>query len=134
MLDVHEFFVPGTPRGKGRPRFARRGAGVRVYTDAATSSYEDLIRAHCGWKLPPLEGPVSVIVSAQFEIPKSWSKAKRECARWHVVRPDHDNIGKIVTDALNGVVWRDDAQVAFCSVSKFYAEASGVHVFVQRLT
>lgn len=37
------FFVPGRPRGKGRPRFTRTG---HAYTDEATRDYEAHIRWH----------------------------------------------------------------------------------------
>lgn len=38
-----EFFVPGTPVGKGRPRAARRGAGVVMFTPGRTADYEALV-------------------------------------------------------------------------------------------
>lgn len=33
-------FIPGSPRGKGRPRFTRYG---KPYTDTETRKYEDTI-------------------------------------------------------------------------------------------
>jgi len=41
--------------------------------------------------------------------------------RYCPVRPDWDNVGKIVCDALNGVAWPDDARVVDAHVEKFYA-------------
>ena len=38
-----EFFVPGIPVGKGRPRAARRGAGVVMFTPGKTADYEALV-------------------------------------------------------------------------------------------
>lgn len=35
-------------------------------------------------------------------------------------KPDWDNIGKIVTDALNKIAYRDDSQVVACRVEKWY--------------
>jgi len=38
------FVIPGTPVGKGRPKFARRGNFVSTYTPEKTASYENLVR------------------------------------------------------------------------------------------
>ena len=35
-----------------------------------------------------------------------------------VVRPDADNVAKLVLDALNGAAWEDDTQVVALSVVK----------------
>lgn len=122
---MRTFEVPGVPRGKGRPKFARVGSGVRTYTDAKTASYENLIRlaykaAHPGQ--PVLDQAVRVVVTALFPIPKSWSKAKRAAAEWHISKPDGDNVFKAVADGLNGVCWTDDSLVAEHRVSKQYTD------------
>lgn len=54
----------------------------------------------------------------------------------HEKKPDLDNLAKSVLDALNGIVWRDDAQVASLSMSKQIAagdECPGVLIRVGRL-
>lgn len=40
-------------------------------------------------------------------------------------KPDWDNVGKIICDALNGIAYRDDAQIVFAAVSKSYTEGEG---------
>lgn len=113
-------YIPGEPRGKGRPRFTRFG---RPYTDAKTRAYEREIAAAYGAN-PMHDGPVCVYIVARHGVPKSWPKAKQADAltgRSYAVRkPDADNIAKIVLDALNGVAWRDDTQVIQLTVSKTY--------------
>ena len=37
-------------------------------------------------------------------------------------KPDADNIGKVVLDALNGIAYEDDKQVIELRVSKQYSE------------
>ena len=55
-----------------------------------------------------------MIMEAFFEIPRSWSKKKQVAALSGDMKvtkkPDTDNISKI-KDALNGIAWKDDAQV-----------------------
>lgn len=123
MLPSRTFVIPGAPRGKGRPRFARVGGGVRTYTDAKTAAYENLIRlayrsAHTGESL--LSQPVRVVILAVFPIPVSWPRAKREAAKWHTAKPDGDNVFKVIADALNGLCWTDDSLVVDHRVIKQY--------------
>jgi Holliday junction resolvase RusA-like endonuclease len=37
-------------------------------------------------------------------------------------KPDWDNIGKLVCDSLNGILWRDDAVIVDGSTSKRYCD------------
>lgn len=119
--------VPGAPMGKGRPRFTRgHGNIVRTYTPKATASRENLIGvlALDKWKRTPIAGPVSIIVVMEVPVPKSWPKKKRadvNIGTHPLGKPDVDNCLKLVCDALNGIVWRDDSQVVEASVRKLYS-------------
>lgn len=126
------FKVPGEPRGKGRPRATRMGNNIRLYTDAKTSAYENLVALACQQAMqaagqPPLTGALALSVIAYVGIPKSTSKAKREQAAEGYLRPtkkpDLDNIIKAVLDGLNGVAFVDDVQVVNISAKKLYAIA-----------
>lgn len=123
--------VPGAPVGKGRPRFVR--ASGRTYTPAKTANYEAILAGAGieamqvpvhprGSLYPPLEGPLQVRLTAFMPIPKSWSRKKQQAALEGAIRPgkpDLDNILKTL-DALNNIVWRDDAQIAEARLSKLY--------------
>ena len=43
-------------------------------------------------------------------------------------KPDIDNVIKIITDALNGIAYDDDAQIVSLSATKFYDENPHVDV------
>ena len=126
MTDSLHIVVPGQPIGKGRPRFARG----RTYTPARTKEYEQRIGSiarqemeSCSWEITPL--PVKLTVLAQFEIPKSWTQKKKHQALLGEItpgRPDIDNVAKAVLDALNGIVYDDDAQVTHLVVKKVYGQ------------
>jgi Holliday junction resolvase RusA-like endonuclease len=126
--------VPGTPQGKGRPRFTKTG---RVYTPAKTKAYENAI----GWaaravhKGDPISGPVIVRVIANMPVPASWPKAKRASALVgdvsHTGKPDIDNLMKAALDALNGIVWRDDSQITFADVTKRYSSEPELVILVK---
>lgn len=130
----YRFTIPGRPRGKARPRFTKDG---RVYTDQKTSDYEGLtkivFRNHGGDLIP--EGLfIKVSITACYKVPDSATKANRERMLEGLVpvkvKPDADNIAKIVLDALNGEAWRDDAEVSELVVKKKYS-AVGNHVDVE---
>lgn len=132
------FTIPGPPRGKGRPKFARRGKFVSVYTDDKTASYENLAKLAAERALAgrgPTAAPVCVKVVAFVAIPKSGSKAARAAMLANEARPskkpDLDNIVKAVLDGINGVVFVDDAQVVELSAAKLYSETPRVEVSIK---
>lgn len=124
--------VEGKPQGKARPRVTRHGA----YTPKKTKDYEAKIRA--AWRAQTQdyygERQISVMIFAYFEPPKSAPKAKK--ARMlaggirPTVKPDGDNIAKAICDALNGVAYKDDAQIVMLAVRKSYAPKAFVKVIV----
>ena len=135
-----EFFVPGAPVGKGRPRAARRGAGVVMFTPDKTAGYEALVaaaasnamRAEAG---PLFTGPLEAVLEMRIPIPASWSKAHKAAALAGIElptsRPDIDNVAKAILDACNGVVFRDDAQVVMLVATKAFSDEPGVRVVIR---
>jgi Holliday junction resolvase RusA-like endonuclease len=65
-----------------------------------------------------LNGPCSVSLVAIFRRPASLPKAGKP----HTVKPDVDNIAKIVLDSMNGIVFEDDKLVTSLKITKRYAE------------
>lgn len=110
-LDVSEIV------GKGRPRFTRLG---KPYTPAKTAIAERIVREGfaeaAGDRYADFTGPVSVSVKATRELarsnPKDWA------GRTDMMKPDIDNVLKLVLDALNGIAYHDDSQVMFTTASK----------------
>ena len=117
------FTIIGKPCGKGRPKFSRQGDYVRTYTPEKTVEYENLVRL--AWVQSggeKLSGTIKATINAYFPIPKSVSKKKRKemDGAFYTKKPDCDNIAKIILDALNGIAYDDDSQIACLSVMKLY--------------
>lgn len=131
-----KFTVLGEPVGKGRPKFDTRGPYVRAYTPKKTASYETLVRmeyeAQCHGCFFPKSEALGIKITVYKSSPASTGKRKLAQMLEHIIRPgkkpDWDNIGKIVCDALNGVAWYDDAQIVDGRVIKLYAEQPHVDV------
>lgn len=131
------FTVPGKPVGKGRPRAARRGKGITLYTPEKTATYEStiaLVASQAMAGCPLITGPVGVVMRMTLPIPMSWSKRKKAHALDGIVmpttKPDMDNVVKAIFDAINGVVWNDDVQVVDLHVIKRYGVTPCVGVIV----
>jgi len=130
------FFVPGAPRGKGRPRFRRAGNFVRTYTDAKTLTYEDAIK-FCALQATdqkPTEAALKVFLNVCVGVPMSYSKKRKEACfsglQKPIGKPDIDNIAKIFLDAMNKVVYKDDTQVIELTIRKEYGDQPGVIVTI----
>jgi Holliday junction resolvase RusA-like endonuclease len=134
------FNVPNEPKGKGRPRFARRGNFVQTYTDIETLKYEDVIRFCAKQAMgssKPLETPVSVYLYIRVSIPQSYSK-KRTAAcligsERPAKKPDIDNVAKAFLDAMNGTIYLDDTQVVELNIKKVYSAVAGVDVGIMEV-
>ncbi len=132
--------VPGKPVPKGRPRAARIGGFIRMYTPKKTVAYENSCAheariAMQGREL--LSGPLELKLQIFMPIPVSYSKAKREAARIGKLvptkKPDSSNILKAVEDAFNEIVWRDDAQIVDHHITKRFGEEPCVIAIVTRI-
>jgi Holliday junction resolvase RusA-like endonuclease len=118
ILDV---LIPGPPVPKARPRFVNG----RTYTPKRTRDYEAHVaacaRAACfrdRWRC--VDGELHVELHVTFPDRR---------------RRDLDNAAKAVLDALNGIVWRDDSQIARLLVERAYDPAApGVRLTVREAT
>lgn len=129
MTATLSFVVPGPPRGQGRPRFASKGRGgrplpfVRTYTAKKDVDYAQLVKLHAvaarpeGWV--PLTGPVQIFVRIVQKMPgpATWRREQKK-GHWSIKKPDASNVLKIVEDALTGIAYVDDRQIAYAMVTK----------------
>jgi Holliday junction resolvase RusA-like endonuclease len=119
------FVIDGEPVAQPRPRFSARGGFARAYTPKAhpVNSYRQaiaLLAKAAGAK--PHTDSVVLDVVAVFARPKShWNKAGlKPDAPARPKGKDWDNVGKAVSDALNGVAYVDDDQVVDGRVVRRY--------------
>lgn len=103
------------PTAKGRPRFGKHGAYTPKKTRDAERDARALIRSQ--FIMQPLLGPLKVDIDFVFDRPQ-----KPKHNQWHIVRPDADNLVKLIKDAGNNLLWKDDSQICQMTVRKFYVE------------
>ena len=136
-MKEHLIVVPGQPKGKGRPRFTTASGYPRTYTPPVTQRYEEHIKA-CF--LEQVTDPVdkalvqTVHVIAFYQIPSSETKRRKQLMREGKIRPtvkpDLDNVVKVVLDALNGVAFEDDKQIVHINSSKFYSDTPKLSILL----
>ena len=118
------FTVSGDPVPQPRPRVSTRGGFARAYVPSRhpVHAYRDGIAITAkAAGATVTENAVCVTVCATFARPKSHcNKSGLKKTAPLLPREDVDNVAKAVLDALTGVAWHDDRQVAELHVSKRY--------------
>lgn len=133
LATIVTFVVPGIPVGKGRHRSRialdkQAHEYIATYPDKKTAKYEKNVAIEAKIAMrgrKPVSGAVCLVVRAYYPIPSSWPQWRKREARIGViapeVKPDWDNIGKACSDAMNGVVYGDDAAIVTACVLKRYS-------------
>ena len=123
--------IPITPKPKASVEMAKgrwynpSAKGMGQVTKFIQKKFQDK-------PMPLLKGPILVIVHFVLPAPLSLPQRKREAQNClpHTKRPDGDNLEKFLNDALTGVVWDDDARVAWILRSKtITADKEGYTIF-----
>lgn len=122
--------VKGTPRPQPRPRFVRgrvvstADANARRWKASVEAAARQAVKDH-----GQLSGPLSV--SLGFEMP---TQDKKRHGLPHTMRPDSDNLAKLVLDALMSAgLIGDDSAVSLLTVRKTWAASplAGVSLAVE---
>ena len=133
-----EFSIIGNPVAKGRPKFAVRGKFAFAYTPKKTKDYEEsvLLQALPHKPAKPLDEPLRFTATFHMPIPTSMSKKKRALAIQKLIlpekKPDLDNLTKI-KDALNKIMWVDDARICEEHLYKIYSETPKTVITIETI-
>ena len=132
-----EFTIPGAaaPQGSKRAIRLRTGRTVLVESSARVKPFRAVaaLAATQAWNRPPAEGVVALEVAFRFVRPKSHHKSDgslRAGAPLTPGKPDIDKLLRALLDALTGVVYVDDSQVACIWATKEYGPRSETTVSV----
>ncbi len=116
------------PMAKQSFRTTRTG---NKYLDASVIKYRKAIRNMAiaqmrNQKAEKIEGAVNMNIIFAFRRPKSLSKKERTVPK--TTKPDIDNLTKAILDALNGIAWKDDAQVTQINVHKIWSAKDQIEI------
>lgn len=132
---VRLYHIPGECVAKGRPRYTRFG---RAYTPKKTADFEQFVKQQIKSQGAEMsKGPFETTILVFKEVPKSWSKAKKEKALLGEIlptsRPDLDNYVKSIWDACNGVLYDDDSCIVNLHAKKRYAEEAHTFLIIKEV-
>ena len=142
MTPALSFFVPGIPKTSGSKRaFMRPGMRFPIITEDCKGSKDwrgDVKRfALQAYSGEPMEGPLELTLSFTMPRPKghlrSNGQVKPGAPLWHEKKPDVLKMARAVEDALTGILWRDDSQIAYERLTKSYGNHIGCDIIVKRL-
>ena len=117
-----------------------------AYTSHNTRSYEEYVREKFDEAVQKADicpmtpifadnTPISLHCICYFLRPVGRRKGKKR-REMPVVKPDWDNCGKIISDALNGYAYHDDDQIVNAQIYKRYTEdirEVGVSVVIEEV-
>ena len=117
------------------------GGKVHTYNPEENRLYEEKVRQAFVEKTGHLQSdnknPLRLYLLIGFEPPKSTSKRKRQKMLsgeiFPCVKPDFDNVSKIICDALNKVAFDDDRQIVEAHIYKRYTERPFVRVQLEEV-
>jgi len=117
------------PVGKARPRSTVRKGRVITYTPQKTAHAENLIRDKTMGLGRYFERGTPLELTAVFfrDRPKSTKKD----VRLPVTRPDWDNYGKLLTDALEKFVYANDSQITTALIKKRFGSPPRIELEIE---
>ena len=133
------FELYGNPKTLKRHR--RRGGSKGHYDPSAGDKADFLALSHQHRPDKPFEGPLQIRLHFIFPRPKShYGTGKNSSVlkssspqKYHTQTPDADNLMKFVCDALNGIFWKDDRQIAAAELFKGWGTFGSVKVEIKEL-
>jgi len=112
------FTISGVAVPKARPRAAKIGNRAVIYTPAQTKQFENYVKLVAAQHAPKELLTSALDVNLDFLMPRPKSLPLK--IKYHTKKPDIDNLAKSVLDALEGIIYANDAQVISLEVTKDY--------------
>jgi crossover junction endodeoxyribonuclease RusA len=121
------FVVPGKNGAKPRAIVTADNKKLKPYRSEVTRCAMQALAdssSNVGQPFAPKHVPVSLVLDFTLLKPESCPRKRI----YPVVKPDIDKLVRATLDALTGVLYADDAQVAEITTRKFYGAIENVHV------
>lgn len=120
-----KFTVPSIPVAQPRQRTAVRAGHAVNYTPTKhpVTAFKATVRmaAAEAYQGPPLDGPLMLVLTCVMPRPGKLKKKSDNPPYYATTKPDLDNLMKSVADALSGLLYRDDKQIAEVNMVKTVA-------------
>lgn len=130
MIDI---FIKIKPSGKQR----HSGSGRSAYTPKETVRAESIIKTYV--KIEMLKKNIKmstshIKLSIIYYFKRTKHTIKTDSYHFRSKKPDSDNLDKLVMDSMNGVLYKDDAQVCILHCEKRYNDIEGIHLSAEEMS
>ena len=126
-VGMYIFEIHSTPKPQRQTQQGISFSGKKQFYDPSKQSKKSI-----QWQImpyapkEPLLGSIEMHLTFYLPIPKQIRGIERtqmaaNIMRHHI-RPDLDNLAYLVTNALKGIVYRDDSQICVMRLEKLYGE------------
>lgn len=126
------FEIPGEPK----PLKRHRTSNGKTYdpSKADKMNFAWLVKNKAQGLFPAADA-IKVEIEYHMPIPKRYSNKKRlnMVGEPHTKRPDLTNLAKFTEDALNHILWKDDAVIADLHVKKIYSEDPKTSICLEKI-
>lgn len=140
------FFVAGIPVPKGSARAFLHNKSGRIVTRQDNADRQKPWASSIGYAaqqagLVPVDGPVGISLDFTMPRPKGHYRTGKNAGElrggapfYHATKPDIDKLERCVFDALTGIAWKDDSQVAHVfRTTKCYGDEPGVWIRIESI-
>lgn len=128
------------PQQQERPRATGRGKFIRMYDPPKTAKFKCELKRLARIEMQgkdKFDSAISVKIKFFRRVQKSISNTERSRrlsgAHRPIVKPDLDNYIKSTLDALNDVIWTDDAIIVELNTSKWYSDNPRIEIEVKEI-
>ncbi|MBF0607431.1 MAG: RusA family crossover junction endodeoxyribonuclease [Magnetococcales bacterium] len=134
LVNQIDFTVYGNPVPQGRPRATTVAGHVTLYDPLNSRQWKQVVQFHASTVVSaPFPPSVALQMQLTFYLPRPKSLSRKVTE--HTKRPDLDNLGKAVMDALNKVAYHDDSQIIELHKKKVYTQGNikpGVRIQIHK--
>lgn len=136
---MQKFIIKLEPKPQSRPRFTKG----RVYEEPSMTKWKRQFSSLLMSQHPKSirNGAIFVAMTFYMRAPQSISKSNTKRPRTNQElekmfvekKSDIDNLAKAVLDASNGILFKDDGQIAVMSAQKLYSLEPRIEIVIERL-
>lgn len=141
-----KYTIEGIPQQQERPRATAKiiyvkgkpKAIIKLYDPPKSKAAKKDIAHQLQTQNPILtEAPLQVVFRFYIPIPKSYTKKVRRAIAdgtyFATKKPDLSNYIKLIEDAANGILWKDDSQIVTLIAHKEYSEEPRTEIEIEIL-
>lgn len=127
-----KFIIDGKPVAKQRPRFSRTGVFDLQKKEKNDIQIQILSQLADRRPFKAIEGAIKVEMRFYTPIPNSWSQKRKKAVfgKPDTRRPDIDNYAKLYADAMNGLIYKDDALITELWCEKRFCDTPRVEIII----